>query len=280
MSKNKIHTLQNWLDLAHRACSDHNPKAPELIVGKVLKLNKSQILGHAAARRLTKKELAKLNNLLGKVLAGRPLAPVLGQTEFYNLKLKVNSNVLAPRPETEQLVQFAVQNIPPDSKVLDIGCGSGAIGLSVSKARPDLIVTLSDISPKALSLSKINSVRNALQNQNISFRRSNLIKKFVQQELQGYFFLANLPYVSRSWPKLNKKSLGHEPKISLFAKNNGLQIIENLIISLTSHQLLTSTNWLLIEHDPKQLTDLQKFCKKLNLSLEEVSGYVSKISTK
>lgn len=280
MSKNNIHTLQNWLDLAHRACSKHNPKAPELIVGKVLKLNKSQILSHAAARKLTKKELAKLNNLLGRVLAGRPLAAVLGQTEFYNLKLRVNSNVLAPRPETEQLVQFAVQNIPQNSKVLDIGCGSGAIGLSLVKARPDLTVTLSDISPKALSLSKINSVRNALKNHNISFRRSNLIKKFVQQELQDTFFLANLPYVSKSWPKLNKKSLQHEPKISLFAKNNGLQIIQNLIISLTSRQLLTSINWLLIEHDPKQLADLQKLCKKMNLSLEKISNYVSKISAK
>lgn len=280
MSKPKNITLQNWLELAHRACRNNNPKAPHLIAAHILKLSQTQIISTAPQKKLTQKKLAKLNNLLGKVLAGRSLAATLGKTDFYNLKLKINSKVLVPRAETEQLIEFAVQNIPANSKVLDIGCGSGAIGLSLAKARPDLTVILSDINPKALSLARTNAAINKLKNHQLEFIRSNLIKKVVQKDLSEFFFLANLPYVSKSWPKLNKKSLSHEPKLSLFATNQGLQIILNLIHSLLSQNLLTSKNWLLIEHDPKQFQKLQKICQKSNLSLDSITSYISKISKK
>lgn len=283
MSRPSNLTLQQWLNLARRSCSTRYPQVPELIASKVLKLNKTQLLTESHIK-LTKKQLAKLNNLLGKILAGRPPAAVLGSTDFYNLKLKVNSHVLAPRPETEQLIEFAAQSIPPNSKVLDIGCGSGAIGLSLAKARPDLSLILSDISSRALSLARINLAKNKISTSSVSFKRTNLIKKFVQkdllEDLRESFFLANLPYVSKSWPKLNKKSLAHEPSTALFAQANGTQVIHNLVASLSAHKLLTNKNWLLIEHDPRQLQNLQQLCQNLSLNLEKISNYISKISAK
>lgn len=278
MAHQKVLTLQDWLNKANKSCSANNPTAPIQIAGKIFKLSKTRLLQIAPEKKLTRTQLARLNNLLGRLLAGRPISQVTKQTSFHNLQLQINSNVLSPRAETEELVNYAIKNIPQNSKVFDIGCGSGAIGLSLSKARADLKVTLSDISPKALSLTRINLRKNGLKKSNLEIRRSSLIKKFDQKDLEDSFFLANLPYVSKNWSKLNQKQLQHEPKISLFAKQNGLQTIYSLIDSLYSRNLLNSQNWLLIEHDPKQLQNLELFCTKLSLKLERISDYVSKIS--
>ncbi len=277
VKQTRIVTLQDWFNLATKACSPQNPTAPHQIASKVFKLSRTQLIQIAPTKKLTRTNLAKLNNLLGRLLAGRPLAQVVGRTNFYNLSFKVNSKVLSPRAETEELVDYATKHLPKNAKAIDIGCGSGAIGLSLAKARPDLTVTLSDISVKALSLARNNTTRGGLKTNILEFKRSSLIKKFVQSDLENSFFLANLPYVSKNWDKLNKKSLKHEPNISLFASNNGIQAIQNLIISLNSRSLLHSKNWLLIEHDPKQLTDLKSLCKKEDLEIEVISDYVSKV---
>lgn len=272
MSKNAI-TLEMWLQTARKATLKTNPAAPEQIAGKVLKISRSEIAAKSKDTYLSPKQRSKLDNLLGKLLAGRPLAAVLHHTQFYNVNLKVNNRVLSPRAETEALVQYAVENIPKGSKVFDIGTGTGAIGLGLAKARPDLQITLTDLSNKTLSLAKLNSRKNRITNTN--FIKSNLIKKIDQTSLDNSYLIANLPYVNRNWPGVKLSRLKHEPHSALFASDNGLQIIKNFLNQIINKKVLCSDNWILLEHDPKQYKDLENFCKRLSLTTKEITGFIT-----
>lgn len=275
-------TLQTWLKKARKTTTPMNPTAPEAISQQVLKLNKTEIISNASQIIISKKNLQKMNNLLGRLLAGRPLSAVLGHTEFHNISLKINSRVLSPRAETEELVQYAIANIPPRStginKVFDIGTGSGAIGLALLKARPELHVTLTDTNNKTLNLAKLNARKNKIES--AEFIKSNLFKNIDQEDIAGAFILANLPYVNPDWKDLTNKHLKYEPHSALFAGDNGLQIIKNLLDQATARGILTENNWILLEHDPKQYQDLNDYCSKMNLQAQKISPFVSLVKIK
>lgn len=277
MSK-KDTTLEAWLTKARRGTSTTNPLAPELIAGKVLKLNKTEIALSSQQIKLTQKNLLKLNNLLGKALSGRPLAAVLHHTQFHKISLKVNGKALSPRAETEELVEYAIKNIPKNTSVFDIGTGTGAIGLALAKDRPDLGITLTDLTNTTLNLAKLNARKNKITS--VKFTKSDLIKNIDQKNLEGAFFLANLPYVNPNWKGLKHKNLKHEPRSALFANDNGLRIIKNLLDQITNRKLLTKGNWILLEHDPKQYQGLNEYCKELGLATSKISDFVTSVSLK
>ena len=281
-SKLQDYTLEQWLNKARSATKETNPKAAELIASSVLKLNKTEVLAKSKECKLNPKNTRKLNNQLGKLLAGRSLSSILKYTHFHNINLKINPRVLSPRAETEQLVEYAIDNIPEGSTVLDIGTGSGAIGIAIAKARPDLRVILTDIDKSALNLAKLNAKRNKVKN--LEFKVSNLIKKVDQDILvnaaNSTFFIANLPYVNETWQHINKKRLSFEPRSALFAKNMGLQLIFNLISDLQEINALSSKNWLLLEHDPIQFKMLSEFCNNRNLHTEKITDFISKVKLK
>jgi release factor glutamine methyltransferase len=276
MSSNLDFRLTTWIKKATRVCSPQNPNAPSILAQKVLKLDKTEQLAKGDSLILTPKQARKLNNLLGRLLKGRPLSAVLKQTDFHNLKLKVNSRVLSPRAETEALINYAITNLPQNSKLVDLGTGSGAIGLAIYKARPDLSVTLTDISEHNLNLAKRNARFNRLENPTrLRYLKSNLIKKVDQTFLCDSFFVANLPYLNKNWAQLNHSRLKYEPSTALFAKQNGLTLIFNLLQDLKKDDLLNSNNWVLLEHDPSQFGDLTIFVKKLGYNLSQISPFVS-----
>lgn len=279
LSRSKFQTLDIWLDKARKVTANTNPKAPETITGKVLKLSKTDLATKAKGLKLSPKEVRKLDNLLGRLLAGRPLSAVIGTTEFHSIKLKINPKVLTPRAESEELVDYAIKNVQKSATVFDIGTGSGAIGLAIAKARPDTKVILTDISPVALNLAKRNAKLNRLKN--IEFITSNLFKKVDQAILENppekTYFIANLPYVNKNWKEINTKKLSFEPNTALFATSSGLQIIYNFLNELTNKNLLNKANFALIEHDPKQYQDIKKYCQKLNFKTENISNFVTLI---
>jgi len=165
-------------------------------------------------------------------VAGEPLQYLLGTAPFRNLMLKVDRRVLIPRPETELLAQWLIDNAPPNGSVLDIGCGSGAIAIAVATERRDLNVTAVDISADALQLAQENAGANNAEN--IRFIQSDLFSGVGN----GKFDLigANLPYVTEEeYLTLPGEVRDFEPKLALTAPDDGLQLILKTIDALAEH---------------------------------------------
>ncbi len=272
-----MQNLQNWLEKSRQALGSGNPFAAETMAQKVLHIGREEIVSSAKEINLSPKQLRKMHNLLGRVLAGRNIYRAVKRCEFHNINLIVNSKVLAPRAETEALVWWAENNLPKHATVLDIGSGSGCIGLSLARANASLNIKLLDLSRPALLTSKRNAKLNNLNRSNLDFYRSNLLNSAKEWDLSESFFIANLPYVQKQ--TVSKKSL-QDPKLSLYANNKGLGLIKKLLQQISQLDALGSNNWILIEHDKSQTTRLAKFCSDRDWVLEEISAYISLVKRK
>ena len=184
--------------------------------------------------------LERLEPLLQRRLAGEPLAYITGTKEFFGLPLQVDARVLDPRPDTETLVEWALEHLPPDTRcdVIDLGTGSGAIALALQHQRPQARVSAVDASPEALAVAQANA------------RRLQLPVQFIQshwlREVQGRFDLivSNPPYIAADDPHL--AALTHEPLQALASGADGLRDIRTLIEQAPLH--LKPGGWLLLEH--------------------------------
>src|SRR5690606_26142658 len=118
---------------------------------------------------LTAQEAQRLENLLSRRLAGEPVAYLTGEREFYGLPFAVTPDVLIPRPETELLVELAIEKLPSGGRAVDLGTGSGAIAVALARNRSDAQVTALDASAPALEVAQRNAQRNGVQ---VTFLRS------------------------------------------------------------------------------------------------------------
>ena len=171
---------------------------------------------------------------------GVPTQYIRGVQEFYGLDFQVNSDVLIPRPETEHLVEAALQRICPGDVVLDMGTGSGAVAVSLAKHAPSATVIASDISPAAARVAKSNAarldarVRSFVGDVTAAIRAS-----------QVDVLVSNPPYVPlRDAPGLQAE-LRHEPPIALFGGEDGLGVIRRLVAD--ARRVLKPGGWLLAE---------------------------------
>lgn len=179
-------------------------------------------------------------------LTGEPVAYIVGYKEFYGLELKITPDVLDPRDDTETLVDWALELIPKDRafNVLDLGTGSGAVALAISKQRPLAQVTATDASPEALAVAQMNA--SAL----------NLPLRFVLADAHNpnWFsalgnerfdlIVSNPPYIAEGDAHL--AALQHEPAMALTSGADGLDAIRSIITHAKSH--LSAGGWLLLEH--------------------------------
>jgi release factor glutamine methyltransferase len=169
-------------------------------------------------------DLKMIENYLGELLKYKPVQYVLNEAWFYKMKFFVNENVLIPRPETEELVEWIVADLrkETDSKqtnIIDIGTGSACIPISLKKEFPKTFVTATDVSEKALSVAK----RNATElNAAIDFYQINFLKEDEWEGLSRYDIIAsNPPYIPINEKEiLSKNVTDFEPEIALFVENN------------------------------------------------------------
>ncbi|MCR6477710.1 peptide chain release factor N(5)-glutamine methyltransferase [Variovorax sp. ZS18.2.2] len=187
---------------------------------------------------------ASLAAQLSRRLAGEPVAYLLGTKEFHGLDLRVDARVLVPRPDTETLVDWALQCLEGQSapRVLDLGTGSGAIALALQHARPDAQVDAVDASADALAVAEANARRLGLP---VRFA----LAHWLDGAADGYAVIAsNPPYIAANDPHL--PALQHEPSSALVAGADGLDDIRQIVQNAPDH--LAEGGWLLLEHGHDQ----------------------------
>jgi release factor glutamine methyltransferase len=180
----------------------------------------------------------KLEQATLRRVAGEPLAYITGHKEFFGLDLQVDARVLVPRPDTETLVEWALELLPANARVIDLGTGSGAIALALKHTRPDLNVTAIDFSTDALAVAQTNAQRLQL---NVQFAQGSWL-----DGVQGRFdvIASNPPYIAAA--DCHLAALTHEPLQALASSADGLDDIRTIIRQAPAH--LQPGGWLLLEH--------------------------------
>jgi release factor glutamine methyltransferase len=188
---------------------------------------------------------ASLHSLAQRRLAGEPLAYLTGYKAFYGLELQVNRDVLVPRPDTETLVDWALQVLPttfqPAPRVLDLGTGSGAIALALKATQPKLDVWATDRSPTALAVAQANAQRLQLS---VTFGQGPWLAALPAGTPRFDAIVSNPPYIAEQDPHL--LALGFEPFQALTSGRDGLDDLRQIISAAPAH--LKPGGWLLLEH--------------------------------
>jgi len=206
---------------------------------------------------------ADLETLKQRRLAGEPVAYITGEREFWSLTFKVNPDVLIPRPETELLVEWALNCIAKlknsfndVNKILELGTGSGAIAVALAKENPSMAIHATDISVKALRTARENAVANECGN--ITFIEGYWFEAV--SENKYFLILSNPPYVAPGDPHLKEGDLPFEPSTALIAEEKGLSDIEYLVANAKDY--LHTGGWLGIEHGYDQSAAVQQLMQQ------------------
>ena len=192
-------------------------------------------------RQLTEEEAARLSALVGRRIGGEPIAYIVGQREFFGLPFRVTPAVLIPRPDTELIVELALERLPAQARMLDMGTGSGAIAVAVAHTRPDAQVTALDVSEEALAVARANAEANGAR---VRFLRSDWFAA-----LEGDTFelvVSNPPYIASGDEHLAQGDLRFEPADALTDHADGLSDLRTIIVGAAAH--LAPDGWLLLEH--------------------------------
>lgn len=237
----------------------------ELILAETLQ--KPRTFLHAHPDYILDSQRCNIANARASLRAERvPLAYIIGKKEFYGRTFIVSPNVLVPRPESEAIIAcflMCTANRRTGETLIDVGTGSGCLGITAAIEHPTLRVILSDISDRALQIAQKNA--NALH-ATVKLRHQSLLSE--QIEPVDYIF-ANLPYVDASWK--TSPELDYEPSIALYAKRQGLDLIMQLIHQTPQH--LNSNGLLFIEADPGQHRAVIAEAAKNGLTHTITTGY-------
>ncbi len=245
-------TLSNAVNQlnTHLTDSDTAKLDVQLMLEHLLDVNHAWLISHAGDA-LTEKDDEVFQALLQRRLNGEPIAYILGEREFFGLPLKVTSDTLIPRPDTEKLVEVALDKIPDQADFLDLGTGTGAIALAIADNCPDVTVTAVDFSEKALSVAIDNAA--ALDIQNVTFLQSDWFDALDHQRFD--VIVSNPPYIESTDAHLSQGDLRFEPMSALASGEDGLddirKILDNVLV------FLKPQGWLLFEHGYNQSQAVQ-----------------------
>ena len=223
----------------------HLPSArrdAELLLMRAANIDRAFLLTHPDAS-LTPEQLATYNQWIERRAQHEPIQYITGEQEFYGLPLRVTPDVLIPRPETEHLVEAALERLPRNTPVTiaDVGTGSGAIAIALAHSLPQASITALDTSPAALAVARHNAERHHLAGR-IRFLESDLLAAVASETFDA--IVSNPPYVSEL-EVLVPEVLNYEPYAALFAGCSGLDIYQRLIPQ--ARHCLKPQGWLLME---------------------------------
>jgi len=201
---------------------------------------------------LTNRQVDVFSTLINRRAAGEPIAYLLQRKEFWSQDLLVSPEVLIPRPETELLVEQALENLPDQPcNVADLGTGSGAIALAIATERPNVQVTATDISQSALEVAMKNAARLGVRN--VTFRQGDWFAPLADQHYR--LIVSNPPYVRVGDPRLEVGTL-YEPVDALISGYDGLDALR--MICAAARRYLNSQGVLVLEHACDQKNAVHK----------------------
>lgn len=269
-------TVQQLLRAARQQLCANLPAAEaaieaQLLLMQVLAVNRAWLLAHATDT-VTAAQANQFDALLQRRLSGEPVAHILGHREFFGLRLQVTADTLIPRPDTETLVEAALDRIQAGLHILDLGTGSGAIALAIARHAPACQVTAVDASLPALQVAIANA-------QTLGLNQIRFLQSDWFAAVQGTRFdliVSNPPYIEAADPHLQQGDLRFEPLSALASGADGLQDIRHIVQHAPLY--LHTDGWLLLEHGYDQSDRVQALLKSAGFqsvqSVRDLGGHI------
>ncbi|WNZ55411.1 peptide chain release factor N(5)-glutamine methyltransferase [Microbulbifer sp. ANSA003] len=252
---------ENIARCAQLTDSDSARLDAELLLGSVLGRERTWLYTWPEYE-LSEAEQVRYEQLLQRRQAGEPVAHLIGEREFWSLSLKVDSSTLIPRPDTELLVETALEFFPQGRlRALDLGTGTGAIALALASERPGWEIIAAEKSPAAVALAEEN--RRSLKLQNVQVIQSDWFSSLEPQPFS--LIVSNPPYIDASDPHLVQGDVRFEPRTALVAERQGLADIEH--IATTASDYLENDGWLMVEHGWQQAESVRDIFSAAGLNI-------------
>jgi len=214
-------------------------------------------------------QISTLDDNLKRRLQHEPLAYIRGKSEFYGREFIVNNHTLEPRPETETLVELALDILDSKYLMVDVGTGTGAIAITMKLELPQSTVAAIDIDEKCLETAHKNA---EILSADVQFLKGNLLEPLsdIRYQISDTAILANLPYVPDAY-KLNQAAT-FEPKLAIFGGKDGLDAYRELFTQITG--LNNKPTYILTESLPFQHEMLEKTAKQAGYSLVQTADFI------
>ncbi len=202
---------------------------------EVLSISTAQVLAYPE-KEINLEQLTIIDNWVERLQKNEPIQYIIGHCEFYDCQLVVREGVLIPRPETEELVYWILNDFGQGAiNILDIGTGSGAIPIALAKNRKAWKVQAIDVSPSALTIANENALMNELD---ISFHQLDILKNDMLDEVNFDVIVSNPPYVTQTEKNLMRKNvLDYEPHLALFVEDDSPLVFYIRIAQLAKRNL-------------------------------------------
>ena len=238
--------IRQALQLARQSLAETSPTADldaQVLLCHVLQCNSAHLLAWPE-KPLDESQQRHFLQIIEQRRQGHPVAHLTGQREFWSMDFMVDESTLIPRPETETLIEYVLENHSHHNslKLLDMGTGTGAIAIVLAKENPGWQVHACDISPQAIQLAKRNRDKHEINN-------LTLVKSDWFSDIDGTDYdmiISNPPYIDADDPHLNQGDVRFEPASALISDNQGMKDIEHICSQAKGH--LKNAGWLIVEH--------------------------------